>query len=660
MDGVFIPYLPAGIWLAASAFLLLLLLVCFGSHIWMRRRLKALIGAHAAVQDLAVERNRLQNETDALQAALDARKEDLLRLDAERREQEILRADLERLKREISDGRAENGRLQAGLEEKRQSLAALERRAGDLDTGKEEAESLARDLERLRQEAAGLQDAVQGVERTRIQAASLAQDIQKLSERKKALEAEAGQIERKLVPLREDFQKEKDALDALRREAENARELRDGLRLEAGALQAGRAALETEKGRLEQEIAALRSPSADGEAYADLLDTEPACLRRADFSKERSGTDESAILSAFRTSLGREGFLFSDRVIDAFHTSLKCGVIAPLTVLAGVSGTGKTLLPMRYAEFMGMHRLVLAVQPRWDSPQDMFGFYNYLERRYRATDLSRALVRMDPHNFPASAHPGFHADVRDRMLLILLDEMNLARTEYYFSEFLSRLELRRLVRDAAIPAQRAPAEVELDSGPRSFRLWVPENVLFVGTMNEDESTQALSDKVLDRANVLRFGRPARAGAPAAGGISAPADGFLSARVWKEWMRSPDDAANTWRDEALGWLDEINGGLDAAGRPFGFRMRQAVMEYVANYPRVNEDGRFKAAFADQVEQKILPRLRGLDAGDPACADAFAAIEAVLARLDDQPLAAAFDDARRQAAEQGMFHWRGVAR
>ena len=213
-------------------------------------------------------------------------------------------------------------------------------------------------------------------------------------------------------------------------------------------------------------------------------------------------------------------------MINAFHTSLKVADMSPLVVLAGISGTGKSELPRRYAEGMGMHFLSLPVQPRWDSPQDMFGFYNYLEKRYRATELARALVQMD--RYFDDEHRGWNypedwADhnLRDRMLLVLLDEMNLARVEYYFSEFLSRLETRRGI-NAADVLERRKAEISLEVGLQSLSrddgqininrqptlpLFVDTNVMFVGTMNEDESTQTLSDKVVDRANVLRFGRP---------------------------------------------------------------------------------------------------------------------------------------------------------
>src|SRR5262249_13581724 len=152
-------------------------------------------------------------------------------------------------------------------------------------------------------------------------------------------------------------------------------------------------------------------------------------------------------------------------VLHAFHTSLKTGDISPLTVLAGISGTGKSELPRHYADGMGLHFLLVAVQPRWDSPQDLFGFYNYLERRYKATELARALVQFELFNtagwdLPEDAEID---DRSDRMLLVLLDEMNLARTEYYFSEFLSKVETRRMVNELK-DEDRARAEIELDMG----------------------------------------------------------------------------------------------------------------------------------------------------------------------------------------------------
>jgi hypothetical protein len=131
---------------------------------------------------------------------------------------------------------------------------------------------------------------------------------------------------------------------------------------------------------------------------------------------------------------------------------------AQLTILSGVSGTGKSLLPRRYAEAMGMHFLPIAVEPRWDSPQDLLGFYNYIEKRYRATELARALIQMDPYDTSELSK----GRTDDHMLLVLLDEMNLARVEYYFSEFLVRLEARPRYEDADQKQRRRDGELLID------------------------------------------------------------------------------------------------------------------------------------------------------------------------------------------------------
>jgi hypothetical protein len=393
-------------------------------------------------------------------------------------------------------------------------------------------------------------------------------------------------------------------------------------------------------------------------------DKERACLPDNRFpAGPMTDVSEEEALRKLQETLISEGFYFSERVLNAFHTSLKVSDIIPLTVLAGVSGTGKSLLPVKYAEAMGMYSLIVSVQPRWDSPQDLFGFYNYLEHKYKATDLARALIRMDEFNFTPEQFPTLKGEKRsERMLLVLLDEMNLARTEYYFSEFLSKLEFRKISKD---PSRRNQAEIVLDTGPRSkdiqlFRLWVGGNVLFVGTMNEDESTQTLSDKVLDRANVLRFGKPPEngnqqdAGKKSKGGNRS----FLPYKLWESWLREP--GVEPWRKSVDLLLSRLNETLNILGRPFGYRVREAIHTYIASYPGVIHNERlYKTALADQVELKLLPKLRGLEVSENA--QPLDRIGEVIQELDDKLLLEQFGNCRRQAQNTtNLFTWRGVER
>ncbi|MDD2389226.1 MAG: hypothetical protein PHP23_05780 [Desulfobacterales bacterium] len=424
--------------------------------------------------------------------------------------------------------------------------------------------------------------------------------------------------------------------------------------------------LEIEEDRLQVRVNELRK-ELDQEAggnkenpvisFSDLL-VEPACLNPKEFPTKRLQMNESQILQEFKDQLAKEGLTFPDRVVNAFHTSLKCADINPLTVLSGVSGTGKTLLPIKYSRFMGMHSLVMAVQPRWDSPQDMFGFYNYLEKRYKPTELAQALVRMDEHH----SFMGLGKTSKDRMLLVLMDEMNLARTEYYFSEFLSKLELRRDVKNPLDTSDRERAEIVLDLGPggaAASRLWVGGNVLFVGTMNEDETTQSLSDKVLDRSNVLRFGKPAKRLTDNPEPLGAEkAERFLSHELWTSWIH-PYNEQSSWNQTVANWTEEINTALQKVGRPFGYRVEKAIRAYVSNYPGVGTREVYKLAFADQIEQKILPKLRGLDVLDPHAADCLKQIQDIVVDLGDNELTNAFDEAKTKS-NTNLFYWQGVSR
>jgi hypothetical protein len=311
---------------------------------------------------------------------------------------------------------------------------------------------------------------------------------------------------------------------------------------------------------------------------------------------------------------------------------------------------------MAYAEATGMNFLSLAVQPGWSGPQDLLGFYNYLERKYKATELARALAQMS--RFSANDLPGLQIQSRkDQMLLLLLDEMNLARIEYYFSDFLSRLEQRR-GRNIQDEQRRREVSLLVDAGSLPAtelpRFIFPDfNVLFVGTMNEDESTQSLSDKVIDRANVLRFGAPKELRANLAPTV-APAADFLPRATWEQWVKSFD---GNGFDNERAILTHLNQMLETVNRPFGHRVYRAVLDYLANYPGASIDPALcRNALADQIEQKIVPKLRGLDTQDDTTSRCLDQLSQTISGLQDAELTDAFNRARAQH----VFEWFGVKR
>jgi len=197
------------------------------------------------------------------------------------------------------------------------------------------------------------------------------------------------QTEEQLSELKQKLKDTKDELAIQERfEKESALKVQK-LNLEVDRLKSEEAALKSSIKSLEVLAKQLNKQlddqdgdtTANEEKYRDLWYPVPF----PDLSPVGGSPNEQQLLKNTADYIKGQNLYFPQRVLYAFHTALKIGDISPLIVLAGISGTGKSELPRRYAEGMGLHFVILAVQPRWDSPQDLFGFYNYLEKRYKAT-----------------------------------------------------------------------------------------------------------------------------------------------------------------------------------------------------------------------------------------------------------------------------------
>jgi hypothetical protein len=680
----------------AIALILCLVFLLVGLYGYFQRRLRAAVGDARDVSDLAAARDRYAAEIDQAKAWQAEAREELLRLEAERETQERLRLELNQSEMAAAEAeqKAEEARREAL--ELQHAVTALaddrERLHREIEEGSQSASTIREDLQRLEEEKAAAESAAREAQEKSVSLAATSRSLEeelgglrtqvreaeekhrRLDAEIRGLEVREETIQAEIARLSTELSEAQAQLSRVQVEVEPIREqVRERLRLDAEIKE-----LESSVGKLREEqrdleeAHGLRIASA---RYADLFEIEPPCLADRVFPAGSLGSiSEDEALARVENHLSAQGLIFPRRILHAFHTCLKVSDISPITVLAGISGTGKSELPLRYAEAMGIHSLPIAVQPSWSSPQDLFGFYNYLEKRYKATELARSLVRMDAYNFSGD-DPAFEpvrkASRSDRLLLVLVDEMNLARVEYYFSEFLSKLEARRAVIDPGSAKSRAPAEIEIEGAQRSnregqplssgIRLWVGSNVLFTGTMNEDESTQTLSDKVLDRANVLRFGKPptsARSGGAAQRSSEFIRDAYLPQDTWESWIRDiPQDSR--WRRPVEEWTEQLNNALALIGRPFGWRVKEAIQDYVANYPGVEGASVYKTAMADQIEQKVLPKLRGVDVTQQQATEALNIVETVLERLEDDVLLGAVKDCHHDAT-YGTFNWRGVTR
>ena len=166
--------------------------------------------------------------------------------------------------------------------------------------------------------------------------------------------------------------------------------------------------------------------------------------------------------------------------------------VTKMIILQGMSGTGKTSLAYAFGEYLNNKAVVVPIQPMWKERTDLIGYYNEFTKKFNETTL---LYKM------------YEANYNDEIYVTVLDEMNIARVEYYFAEFLSLLELPN-------PESRNLDVVsdKWDTDPKLLKkgqIRLPTNMWFVGTINNDDSTFAISDKVYDRAMVLNLDKKAR-------------------------------------------------------------------------------------------------------------------------------------------------------
>ena len=602
--------------------------------------------------ELMAQADYLQKRIEELQTewnSLESKRSELKEFLTETEKVQVNRAEIESA---LKNAQTELDEIKEKLIEKDE----LDRLIQQLQTSKQEYEI---ELKKLKDEVSDIKQLKADEERLKDELGKLEIKLAELTGLKQAKDSELSEI-------RDELDKIKAQSDEISKRHSEMQEKRSELLAEYNAEIVARNSVRDEKERLTAELEVLKALVADEQGKRSgkkptqdrlaKLKTRPPSIETFEDLPPADFADEKAALENVKSQFLAEGLEYHERVLNAFHTSMKTNETTQMAVLAGISGTGKSQLPRQYAAGIGIGFLQIPVQPRWDSPQDLMGFYNYIESEFKPTDMARALYALDIHN--NSEDP-----LKDRMMMILLDEMNLARVEYYFSDFLSRLESRPRRELEGEKTQRKDAEIELeipDANDETVRLFPGFNLLFAGTMNEDESTQSLSDKVVDRANVLKFGAPKTFANSRPQG-KPPEQRALSKSQWDAWVRKPENLG-VEEDFVNAKIDQMSDIMKSFGRPFGHRLRLAMKSYVANYPESDRfNGRFKTqtALADQVEMRLLPKLRGVDPDESS--QAFGDLSSLIQNeLIDDELAKAVEVSIENSRQNAQFNWGGVTR
>ena len=311
-------------------------------------------------------------------------------------------------------------------------------------------------------------------------------------------------------------------------------------------------------------------------------------LTRIDENRNRYGHDVynrtvtlEKFCEDFRNYAASKLKLYYD--IDDIRRFIAGMAVSKILILQGMSGTGKTSLAHAFGEFVDNRSTVIPVQPMWKERTDLIGYYNEFTKRFNETLL---LEKM------------YEANYNQDMYVTVLDEMNIARVEYYFAEFLSLLELPN-------PEERyltvvsdtwASDPVQLKDG----RIKLPVNMWFIGTANNDDSTFAISDKVYDRAMVLDLDRKAeRFVAPKTERICLSAERF--AKLTETAMQ--EYAVSSRNRKRLKMLDQYL--IEHFHITFGNRIMKQINTYIPVYIACGGDELI--ALDDILAKKVIRKL-----------------------------------------------------
>jgi hypothetical protein len=334
----------------------------------------------------------------------------------------------------------------------------------------------------------------------------------------------------------------------------------------------------------------------------------PGSKLRSQAAKPESASAGS-IADAFKSlekAMAGQGFVITAGELANFYLALQ---VSPLVIMTGISGTGKSRLPRLFAELIGASFASIPVKPQWDDNSDLFGYTSNLNQGVFVTGEVTSVL------LAAAAEltkPSF----------VLLDEMNLAAVEHYFSDFLSVIETRRraggsIVTDV-LPIDLphvASGQADPYKGLRSLSL--PRNVRVVGTANMDETTRNFSPKVLDRAFSIEFNEVDLTAFPAAtsGSLSVESFRALAKRLVDE--QNPVTVGEGYKaqaelfDDVAGLIEEVRTILEPARLSFGYRPRDAACLYMWHWKKDNLEAilPYNTALDYCILQKVLPKVYG---------------------------------------------------
>lgn len=311
-------------------------------------------------------------------------------------------------------------------------------------------------------------------------------------------------------------------------------------------------------------------------------------------------SDIKNIIIKIEEYIKSQGFIFSYEELSNFYLCLKT---KPFILLAGISGTGKSKLVKLFSKAVGARPNnnrynLISIKPDWNDSTELFG-YKDINNKFITGQLTRIIDTASK------------LENIDKPFFICLDEMNLARVEYYLSEYLSIIETRyydsnHIKTDTLFPPGYLTKDHIFEN------LTIPENIYIIGTVNMDDTTFAFSRKVLDRANTIEFSEVRLDDLDY--NLNNSIKGLeLDNSYFKSRFLSIKEAFSydpEYVRKINNKIIEINNILAMGNRHYGYRVRDEIVLYMIEN-KINKLLDESIAFDFQIMQKILPTITGSD-------------------------------------------------
>ncbi|SDT09755.1 hypothetical protein SAMN05444162_3076 [Paenibacillaceae bacterium GAS479] len=314
--------------------------------------------------------------------------------------------------------------------------------------------------------------------------------------------------------------------------------------------------------------------------------------------------DEGDFLAQLLENATAKGLYFDQTDLVNVHTSIKTNM---LTIIGGMSGTGKSHLALLYGETLGLqygkHVKLIPISPSYHEPGDLLGFMNPATGIYQESETGLISLLIEAQSNP------------EQLYMVIFDEMNLAQVEHWFSPFISLLELEKNKRCLQLYHPRVPCRNAYPS-----EVVVGDNVIFVGTVNFDETTKSFSHRLLDRANVIA---PRKLSFREVRNMQQDqvSGSYATVRITKStlrnvWMNRSVGEISDLSEEEVILMDLLHETLQKNDSQLGisFRVILAIAHYVSNIPSMPNGLTAISrgtALDIQLKQRVFSKLSGME-------------------------------------------------